>query len=229
MITRKSKEEIRKNNMEVVSMILIGIVGFFTFVNSILLIVLLFKNSEIRDFKKAISSTTNKIVDIHRFINISLADAIKQIKNTNDIINLRFNNPNYVPRNQRFLQQQGGSYPIPPNSNYRGNRYDPDFKRNSFFGMEAEVKAIEYDPNRGPRIALVEYQNGKKSYILAAQGLKVGDKVISSNEKIEAKTGNRMPLEKIPVGLFIYNVELTPGKGGQLVRGAGNAAQLLGI
>jgi large subunit ribosomal protein L2 len=104
-----------------------------------------------------------------------------------------------------------------------------DFKRNSFFGMEAEVKAIEYDPNRGPRIALVEYQNGKKSYILAAQGLKVGDKVISSNEKIEAKTGNRMPLEKIPVGLFIYNVELTPGKGGQLVRGAGNAAQLLGI
>jgi len=104
-----------------------------------------------------------------------------------------------------------------------------DFKRNDFFGIEAEVKAIEYDPNRGARIALLEYENGKKSYILAAQGLSVGDKLISSEEKVEAKTGNRMPMEKIPVGLFVYNIELTPGKGGQLVRGAGNSAQLLGI
>lgn len=100
-----------------------------------------------------------------------------------------------------------------------------DFKRIKF-DVEAEVKAIEYDPNRGARIALVEYTDGGKSYILAAEGMKAGDKVMSSEKKIEAKAGNRMPLEKIPVGLFVYNVELTPGKGGQIVRGAGTGAQL---
>ncbi len=100
-----------------------------------------------------------------------------------------------------------------------------DFKRTKF-DIEVEVKAIEYDPNRGARIILVEYPNGEKAYFLAPQGVSVGDKLISSEKKIEAKPGNRMPLEQIPVGLFVYNVELTPGKGGQIVRGAGTGAQL---
>ncbi len=100
-----------------------------------------------------------------------------------------------------------------------------DFKRYAF-DKQAEVIAIEYDPNRGPRIALIQYEDGKKSYILAAAGMKVGDKVLSSDKKIEAVVGNRMPLEHIPTGLFVYNLEITPGKGGQMVRGAGNGAQL---
>ena len=97
------------------------------------------------------------------------------------------------------------------------------------FDVEASVLAIEYDPNRGPRIALVEYSDGVKSYVLAPEGLKVGDKILSSKKAIEAKTGNRMPLEFIPVGMFVHNLELTPGKGGQLVRGAGMSAQLVGL
>ncbi|MFH1946981.1 MAG: 50S ribosomal protein L2 [Candidatus Magasanikbacteria bacterium] len=100
-----------------------------------------------------------------------------------------------------------------------------DFKRRDL-NVEFEVKTIEYDPNRGARIMLVESADGKKAYYLAPDGLKVGDKVVTSQEAIEARPGNRMPLEKIPVGLSIYNVELTPGKGGQIVRGAGNNAQL---
>lgn len=100
-----------------------------------------------------------------------------------------------------------------------------DFRQQKF-DVAAEVKAIEYDPNRGARIALIEYADGSRSYLLAPQGIKVGDSVISSRGKIDAKIGNRMPLEYIPVGLFVYNIELTPGKGGQIVRGAGNGAQL---
>lgn len=103
-----------------------------------------------------------------------------------------------------------------------------DFRQQKF-GIEATVEAIEYDPNRGARIALIKYNDGVKSYILAPQNLAVGNKVTSTNIAIEAKTGNRMPLEFIPVGLFIYNIELTPGKGGQIVRGAGLSAQLLGL
>lgn len=99
-----------------------------------------------------------------------------------------------------------------------------DFQQRKF-DVPAEVKAIEYDPNRGARIILVEYADGDKSYFLAPQGIKIGDKLISSQNKVEAKVGNRMPLEHIPVGLFVYNIELTSGKGGQIVRGAGNGAQ----
>ena len=102
-----------------------------------------------------------------------------------------------------------------------------DFKLQKF-DSEATVLAIEYDPNRGPRIALVQYADGTKAYVLAPEGLKVGEKITSSQKLIEAKTGNRMPLQFIPVGMFIHNLELTPGKGGQLVRGAGLAAQLVG-
>lgn len=100
-----------------------------------------------------------------------------------------------------------------------------DFKQQKF-DVTAEVKAIEYDPNRGARITLVQYGDGAQAYWLAPQGIKVGDKLISSQKRIEARVGNRMPLAEIPVGLFVYNVELTAGKGGQIVRGAGNGAQL---
>lgn len=103
-----------------------------------------------------------------------------------------------------------------------------DFKRQKF-DMPAEVTAIEYDPNRGPRLALVQYEDEDKAYILCPEGLKIGDKVLSSEKSIEAKAGNRLPLKFIPVGLFVYNVELTAGKGGQLVRGAGLSAQLLAV
>jgi len=103
-----------------------------------------------------------------------------------------------------------------------------DFKQTKF-DMPATVIAIEYDPNRGPRLALIEYTDKTKAYILAPEGIKVGDAVMSSDKAIEAKVGNRMPLEKIPVGLFVYNIELTPGKGGQMVRGAGLSAQFIGI
>lgn len=103
-----------------------------------------------------------------------------------------------------------------------------DFKQINF-NVEAEVLAIEYDPNRGPRIALVRYAGGKKSYILAPNGLNVGDKVISSDKALEPKVGYRMRLEFIPIGTFVHNIEITPGKGGQMVRGAGLAAQLVGF
>ncbi|MFA5062371.1 MAG: 50S ribosomal protein L2 [Patescibacteria group bacterium] len=103
-----------------------------------------------------------------------------------------------------------------------------DFKQEKF-DAPATVLAIEYDPNRGPRIALVEYADNIKSYILAPEGLKVGDKIVFSQKAIEAKTGCRMPLEFMPVGTFVYNIELTPGKGGQLVRGAGMSAQFIGV
>ena len=102
-----------------------------------------------------------------------------------------------------------------------------DFKRNRF-DQEAEVLAIEYDPNRTSRIALIKYADGTKSYILAPLELKVGDKVISSKEKeIDIKAGNCMPLDKIPLGTAIHNIELKPGCGGQIARSAGTSAQLL--
>ena len=94
------------------------------------------------------------------------------------------------------------------------------------YDLPATVKAIEYDPNRGPRVALIEYTDGARSYVLAPEGLKVGATIVSSLQAVEPIAGARMPLAHVPVGLFVYNVELTPGKGGQLVRGAGNAAQL---
>jgi len=100
-----------------------------------------------------------------------------------------------------------------------------DFKRNKF-DMAANVIAIEYDPNRSANIALIEYEDGVKSYIIAPVGLGVGDTVISS-QHADIKPGNTLPLASIPVGTFIHNIELSPGKGGQLVRAAGNAAQLM--
>ncbi|OPL07723.1 MAG: 50S ribosomal protein L2 [delta proteobacterium ML8_F1] len=100
-----------------------------------------------------------------------------------------------------------------------------DFKRNKD-DVPAKVAAIEYDPNRSANIALLNYADGEKRYILAPNKLKVGD-VIFSGEKSDIKVGNALPLGKIPVGTMIHNVELKPGKGGQMVRSAGNSAQLM--
>ncbi|HQG89365.1 MAG TPA: 50S ribosomal protein L2 [Flexilinea sp.] len=92
--------------------------------------------------------------------------------------------------------------------------------------VPAKVIAIEYDPNRTARIALVQYKDGEKRYILAPIGLKVNDSVVSG-PKVEIRTGNAMPISNIPVGSTIHNIEMKPGKGGQLVRAAGSSAQLL--
>lgn len=100
-----------------------------------------------------------------------------------------------------------------------------DFKRNKL-GMDAEVMTLEYDPNRSAFIALIQYEDGEKRYIIAPNGLKVGD-VIESGANADIKTGNALPLTNIPVGTFIHNVELYPGKGAQLARAAGIMAQLM--
>ena len=100
-----------------------------------------------------------------------------------------------------------------------------DFKRNKE-DIVARVASIEYDPNRTANIALLNYADGEKRYILAPVGLNVGDKVLTG-ENADIKPGNALKIKNIPVGTLIHNIELTPGKGGQLVRAAGNAAQLM--
>ena len=101
-----------------------------------------------------------------------------------------------------------------------------DFKRNKH-GIAAEVLTIEYDPNRSSRIALVQYADGEKRYILAPKGLVVG-RIIMSGEGVAPEIGNALPLGSMPIGTIVHNVELHPGKGGQIVRSAGTYAQLLG-
>jgi large subunit ribosomal protein L2 len=102
-----------------------------------------------------------------------------------------------------------------------------DFKRRKH-GIAAEVMSIQYDPNRTCRIALLRYEDGELTYILAPGKLKVGQKVMSG-QNADLQDGNALPLEKIPVGMFIHNVEMKPGKGGQMVRSAGTGAQLVGF
>ena len=101
-----------------------------------------------------------------------------------------------------------------------------DFKRNAKDGIEATVIGVEYDPNRTANIALICYADGEKAYILAPQGLTDGMKVVSGPDA-EIRVGNCLPLANIPVGTQVHNIELYPGKGGQLVRSAGNSAQLM--
>ena len=101
-----------------------------------------------------------------------------------------------------------------------------DFKRRKF-GVPATVERLEYDPNRTAFIALIKYQDGELAYILAPQRLKVGDMVVSG-EKVDVKPGNAMPMKNMPVGTIIHNVEMKPGKGGQMARSAGTYAQLVG-
>ena len=105
---------------------------------------------------------------------------------------------------------------------------DVDFKRVRF-DIPATVKTIEYDPNRGARIALLTYKDGVKSYILAPDGLKVGEIIVSSKNEAEITVGNRLPLEKIPVGTPVHSVELAPGKGGQLGHGAGARIEFMAV
>jgi len=100
-----------------------------------------------------------------------------------------------------------------------------DFKRGKH-GIAGTIAAIEYDPNRAARIALVHYPDGEKRYIIAATGMKVGSKILSGPQA-EVDLGNAMPLKNIPAGTFVYNVEMIPGKGGQVGRSAGNALQVM--
>ncbi len=104
-----------------------------------------------------------------------------------------------------------------------------DFKQDKL-DMSAEVLAIEYDPNRGARIALVQYEDKSKKYIIAPNGLKVGDKIIASKkDDIEIKVGNRMPLKNISAGISVYNIELVPGGGAKIARGAGTEVKVMGV
>lgn len=103
-----------------------------------------------------------------------------------------------------------------------------DFKRNKY-DMQAEVIAIEYDPNRTAFIALLKYEDNSKSYIVAPETIKVGDKILSSEKKIESNIGNRMPLKHIPTGTFVHEIELTPGRGSQIAKSAGSQVQLMSL
>jgi len=103
-----------------------------------------------------------------------------------------------------------------------------DFRRDKY-DIPATVATIEYDPSRNARIALLNYADGEKRYIVAPQGLNVGDKIISSQKKADYKVGNAMPLEHIPAGMSVYNIELSPGRGGQLARSAGTSVILMGF
>ncbi len=102
-----------------------------------------------------------------------------------------------------------------------------DFKRNKV-GIKAKVETIEYDPNRSARIALLKYEDGEYRYILAPHGLTVGDEIMSGPDA-EFKEGNALPLKNIPVGLTVHNIEMKPGKGGQIARSAGTSAQLIAV
>ena len=101
-----------------------------------------------------------------------------------------------------------------------------DFKRNKF-DIEGRVASVEYDPNRSANIALINYKDGEKRYIIAPKGIKVGDKVVSG-ENVDIKIGNALPIMNIPVGTVVHNIELRPKKGASLARSAGTSAQILG-
>lgn len=103
-----------------------------------------------------------------------------------------------------------------------------DFRRDKF-DIPGKVASIEYDPNRGARISLVIYKDGEKRYIVTPDGLKVGDLIMSSQNAAEIQVGNRLPLDKMPIGSMVHSVELSPGKGGQLGRGAGTTIQLMAV
>ena len=131
-----------------------------------------------------------------------------------------------APKNKRSGRNSYGRITVRHRGGGNRRKYRMiDFKRQKF-GVEAVVKTLEYDPNRTAHIALIEYADGTKSYILAPVGLKVGDKVVSGPDA-DIKVGNALPLTSIPVGTFVHNVELYPGKGAQLARSAGNMAQLM--
>lgn len=131
-----------------------------------------------------------------------------------------------------FLQRTGGRNAYGhQTSRFRGAGHKRlyrqiDFRRNKF-GIPAKVVALEYDPNRSARIALLHYRDGEKRYILAPDGLTIGQNV-ESGPSAEIRVGNALPLANMPLGTTIHNIELKPGKGGQLIRSAGGAAQVMG-
>lgn len=130
-------------------------------------------------------------------------------------------NPKKAGRNNQgriTLRRRGGGH----KRRYR----ELDFRRNKD-GVPGRVAAIEYDPNRSARIALIVYADGEKRYILAPNGLKVGRTVMSGVSGIEYEVGNSLPLQNIPLGTMVHNVELVPGRGGKMARSAGNACQVL--
>jgi len=131
------------------------------------------------------------------------------------------------PLNRRAGRNAYGRITVRHRGGGHARRYRViDFKRDKH-NISARVDSIEYDPNRSARIALLVYADGEKRYILAPLGLKVGDTVSSSREDAEVRAGNALPLERIPMGTLVHNVEIYPGRGGQMVRAAGAAAQLM--
>ena len=131
-----------------------------------------------------------------------------------------------APLNKRSGRNSYGRITVRHRGGGNRNKYRlVDFKRRKF-DVEATVKTIEYDPNRSAHIALIEYTDGTKSYIIAPSELKVGD-VVKAGPNADIKAGNALPLVSIPVGTVVHNVELYPGKGAQLARSAGNSAQLM--
>ena len=131
-----------------------------------------------------------------------------------------------APLNKKSGRNSYGRIPVRHRGGGNRRKYRIiDFKRQKF-DVPGTVKTLEYDPNRSAFIALIEYQDGEKRYIIAPNGLKVGDTVVAS-PSADIKPGNALPLANIPTGTFIHNVELYPGKGAQLARAAGNMAQLM--
>ena len=152
---------------------------------------------------------------------IELSDAVFGVEINEHVMHLAVK--------QYLANQRQGTQSAKTRSEVRGGakiKYRlVDFKRNKD-GIPAKVVGIEYDPNRTANIALIVYADGVKSYIIAPVGLKVGDTVMSGAEA-EVRTGNALPMRYIPVGANIHNIEMKPGKGAQLVRAAGNVAQLM--
>ncbi len=131
-----------------------------------------------------------------------------------------------APRKQKAGRNNQGRVTVRHRGGGHKRRYRLiDFKREKW-GVPGVVKTIEYDPNRSARIALVAYADGEKRYILAPVGLSVGDRIMSGPDA-EVRPGNALPLSRLPLGTVIHNIELVPGKGGQLVRAAGTSAQLM--
>jgi large subunit ribosomal protein L2 len=154
---------------------------------------------------------------VRRFITVDDFSDITKLEPEKSLISIKKKKSGRNNTGQIMVRHQGGGH----KRFYR----IIDFKREKY-GVAAKVVSIEYDPNRSCRICLVEYTDGEKRYILQPLGLKVGDTVMSGPDS-EISLGNALPLNNIPVGTFIHNVELTPGKGGVFARSAGGSVQLL--
>jgi len=152
-----------------------------------------------------------------RFMTVSAFDEITKVEPEKSLLEPLNRNGGRNSYGRITVRHQGGG----AKRKYRV----VDFKRDKD-GIKAKVVSVEYDPNRTANIALLQYADGEKKYILAPELLKVGD-LVESGENADIKPGNSLPLLNIPIGTMIHNIELKPGKGGQLVRAAGNSAQLM--